>query len=528
MVKFASAIIASAVAFLSLSAQAKDPAAYQIGDVADTDISTPVVLDVIDPQATAALKSSEALKTPAIFEYYSNATNEVATQFVDSFAATRTAFATDLLNTFHQTPLTNGTIASPDFGYFVTAFDAKNKNFPVTATLAQTWAEGRSGSIEENGFLKLLLQAMEQPVRPDGELTFVLGDTAQLFPVKTPNDRPSLDDASRAEIITSASLITLSQARAELRSEFSQDDQLFARAMVEMLKPNCLPDKNLTRTARDRAIAGLVVDDHFDAGQIIVRHGEKIDLKTKAALDELNEKLMPGVLSRQIAAERTQEQQEAEQAQHEKEQAALAQQQQQEAQQQRDLAQTVAQYARDQAAAMREQTLLAQRQEREIHIRNEWLGAACAVISAISLSIIWLALRQRRAIARTVPATAIVARVEKNQPVNPSAIQSVVPSEFAPQLAQAVKEALVQELAAQRREMLSVQQLATTEIADLVRRLDNLQTPLQERLRTYEGQIQQLEKELAVRTEENRELLKMKIEMMRQQLEAERRRVDFN
>lgn len=32
----------------------------------------------------------------------------------------------------------------------------------------------------------------------------------------------------------------------------------------------------------------------------------------------------------------------------------------------------------------------------------------------------------------------------------------------------------------------------------------------------------------AARTEENRELLKMKIEMMRRQLETERKRVDFN
>ncbi len=513
-----------AAALFSLSAQAKDPASYRMGDVADTDISTPVTLDVIDPGATAALKSSEALKTPAIFECYPGATNEVAKEFQDTFAATRAAFSADLLNTFHQMPLTNGTIASPDFGYFVTAFDAKNKNFPVTASIADTWAEGRSGAIEEKGILTLLLQAMEQPVRPDGQLTFVLGDAVQLIPVKTLNERPSLDGGSRAEIITAAGVITLRQARAELRSEFSQDDQLFARALAEMLKPNCAPDNNLTQTARDRATAGLVVDDHFDAGQIMVRRGEKIDFRTKAALDELNEKLMPGVLSRQIAAERAQEEQEAEQAQQEKEQAALAHQQQQEAQQQRDLAQTDAQRERTQAAAMREQALLAQNQEREIHIRNEWLAAVCAVISAISLSVIWLALRQRRAMAGSISVPTALSRVENNPP----AYQPVVPSEFAPQLAQAVKEALVQELAAQRRELLSVQQMATSEIAGLVRRLDSLQIPLEERLRAYEGQIQQLEKELAARTEENRELLKMKIEIMRQQLEAERRRVDFN
>ena len=260
--------------------------------------------------------------------------------------------------------------------------------------------------------------------------------------------------------------------------------------------------------------------------QLIVRHGETINAKTKAALDELNEKLMPGVLSRQIAAERAAEQHQEEQAQHAQEQAELAQQQQQEAQKERDLAQTDAQRERAQAANMREQALLAQSLERQTRIRNEWLIATCAVISAAALLILLLSFRQRRA---AVPPP-IRRQYRKPPAIIPRASgnQAVVSAEFAPHLAQAVKEALVQELAAQRREMLSTQQAATSEIAELVRRLDHLQIPLQERLRTYESQIQQLEKSLAVRTEENRELLKMKIEMMRKQLESERRRVDFN
>jgi hypothetical protein len=93
---------------------------------------------------------------------------------------------------------------------------------------------------------------------------------------------------------------------------------------------------------------------------------------------------------------------------------------------------------------------------------------------------------------------------------------------LAPQVAQAVREAVMQELAMQRRELMLAQQAATDEIVALVQRLDQLQLPMQERLRAYEGQIQRLEKELAARAEENRELLKLKIDMMRRQLERER------
>ncbi len=103
-------------------------------------------------------------------------------------------------------------------------------------------------------------------------------------------------------------------------------------------------------------------------------------------------------------------------------------------------------------------------------------------------------------------------------------------NELAPHLAQAIKETLVQELAIQRKELLQAQHIAIMELSQLTHHLDELKAPLQERLRSYETRIQELEKELAARSEENRELLKLKIEMMRHQLEIERmrNRMEFN
>ena len=103
-------------------------------------------------------------------------------------------------------------------------------------------------------------------------------------------------------------------------------------------------------------------------------------------------------------------------------------------------------------------------------------------------------------------------------------------AELAPYLAQALREALVQELAVQRKELLQAQQIAAAEIEQLAQHLDELKAPMQERLRSYETRIQELEKELSARSEENRELLKLKIEMVRHQLEVERarNRMSFN
>jgi hypothetical protein len=108
--------------------------------------------------------------------------------------------------------------------------------------------------------------------------------------------------------------------------------------------------------------------------------------------------------------------------------------------------------------------------------------------------------------------------------------QAAVGASLAPHLARALKEALVQELAVQRKELLQAQQIAAAEIAQLTHHLDELRVPIQERLRSYEMRIQELEKELAARNEENRELLKLKIDMLRHQLEVEstRNRMEFN
>ena len=117
------------------------------------------------------------------------------------------------------------------------------------------------------------------------------------------------------------------------------------------------------------------------------------------------------------------------------------------------------------------------------------------------------------------------------QPLPPPRVNSLLNAaqpNLEPHLVAALKDAIVQELALQRRELLAGQQAAAAELSDLARRLEAVQTPMLERLRAYEQRILELEQELGAQTKENRELLKLKIEMIRSQLAVERRRVDFN
>jgi molecular chaperone DnaK (HSP70) len=90
------------------------------------------------------------------------------------------------------------------------------------------------------------------------------------------------------------------------------------------------------------------------------------------------------------------------------------------------------------------------------------------------------------------------------------------------QVTEVLKENLVHNLITQRKELIEAQQAAALELEALEKRLDEIHAPLQERLRAYEARIAELEKALAAKDEQNRELIKAKIALVRQQLEAER------
>ncbi len=139
----------------------------------------------------------------------------------------------------------------------------------------------------------------------------------------------------------------------------------------------------------------------------------------------------------------------------------------------------------------------------------------------------------------TEEANQLIARVLNGQtrqlpPPSVNALLNSVQASLAPHLVDALKNAVVQELAAQRRELLAAQAAAAAELTELARRLEAVQAPLLERLRAYERRMAELEAELGEQSKENRELLKLKIGLLREQVEAERRveagrsRVTFN
>jgi hypothetical protein len=522
------------VALLCLSVSAKDLAAYKVGDTAADDITATVPFDVVNADATAALKASRSADTPAIYRADTGMTNVIIAKFFSAFNEAHSNFCAALVSTYHQATIDNGMIESSDFGYFVTAFNVENKKFPVTVELAVDWARGDSGATLRDKWLASLLQAMSNHVRADKPPAgFIVRKTIRVIPVTSLDQVLSLTSVrQRSYFISTTNVPTITHLRNVYRGQFSQVDQPLAHVLANFIQPDCLPDVALTQESRDLATRQLVVSDHYDPGQLIIRQGQTINAQAKSALDALNEKLIPGALNQKIAAEHFNAIQEQQLAQQAQETAQAAQQRAQEAQEQAQSAHTAAQLAeqaqqqalsdralaQSQAQQAQQEAQAAQLATAKIRQRDVWLVAALASVSILALFVLWRLIRQPRTTAVAVPAK--LQRIEKPTPIPPA--------ELAPYLAQTLKEAVVQGLAAQRAELLEAQRLAATEIAELVQRLDRLQAPMQDRLRAYQERIQELQKELSMRTEENRELLKMKIEMMRQQLETERTRVKLN
>jgi len=93
-----------------------------------------------------------------------------------------------------------------------------------------------------------------------------------------------------------------------------------------------------------------------------------------------------------------------------------------------------------------------------------------------------------------------------------------------PHLARMMMDKLVRTLVFQRRDLLETQRKAATQVNQLEERLKRLPPQMQDRLRAYERRIAELEKDLAEKGEENRELILAQIVSVKKELAEEKSR----
>jgi hypothetical protein len=444
---------------------------YKPGEVAREDIVTPIQLIVIDAEATATLKEKEAAIIPVHCLYYTNAAAQVEREFRAAFTATRSSFLDSVEAAYQRRTLDPQLAGLPRFQELSLSFQRQNKSFPVSTNLAARWARGESDRDLLLSLAGRLRAQMNRPVRSDAlPPDEKLGRTVRLVPVGEGDGTPTLESADRRGINTPrASLIPLRRAREEVLQSFNPQDRLVASFLAGLLQTNCVPDMGLTRQARARQIDPLWVADRYEPGQLLVGRGHVIDKKVKAAIDQLREK------------------------------SALAGFQQK----------------------LREDAIAAAQTRR----RNR---VALAGLAGVFLLVGWGVWRRarRKPGPSLLPVRMAGDGAEATLVACPSCSENIVVpntrperpdlrARLVPQLAQLLKYKVVQRLLSQRSDFIDAQHKAAAEVADLEARLERVHAPLQERLRAYEQRIGELEKELALTGEENRELLKAKIQLVK-------------
>ncbi len=472
---------------------AKNLADYQIGDKAEEDIVATAPISIVDPEGTEALKQKEAFHVLAIVRYDTNAADEVEEHFRRNFEKTRNNFLKALNTSFGHKQLTADELTSEQFYSVIASFAPENRMFPVSTNRAVLWASGDTDEAYEASLAATLRQSLTPIIRPEPLPEGIkLGTNVRLVTVGGTNETLTAQTAERrGKSFPRSNLVALAAVRKDFQSVFGPEEHDVARYLAGLIRPNCAVDESITRQLRDKRTEDVWAMTNYAAGDIIAHRGQMIDKKIKSAIDQLKDKAVVGQL--------------------------------QELQ------------VKQQAAVGQLQQIMAENKARTAQNQDpRWLIGALAGAVFILAAAIWqLSRRKQSASLLPVPVSGTAEQwqqraLEAEQQAEK--LRGAARSGLFAHLSQWLSSALTMKLLSQRRLLVENQSKAISEIAEIETRLEKVHAPLNDRLAAYQRRIAELEKELDARGQENRELLKAKIEIMRKQLEAQqgKNRVEFN
>ncbi len=472
---------------------------HRVGDRATTEIVTPIPLVVFDAARTEELRRAEAQKATPIFRYLSGAGRQAEEDLKSAFAQTRARFEEGVSRLYgHPVPLLTAELGQPRFGEFINSFREQNSTFPMSTNLAELWGLGDSGEVALITLLARLRGLTNGHVRPDalpaGEK--LVPSLVRLVTVDSPNAALSLGDVDKqGRNLAWSNLVTLLRARQDAQRNARTEERTTAQFVAGFLQPNCWFDEELTRQSRAHRVEAINAADRYEAGQVIVKQGEIISAKAKLALDELKAR---------TAVDRVQTE------------------------------------ARLQQARVEADSAEARRTAEEVRQANRrlwiWLGASGVAMTGFA--VLWWRRRRMAAQADVSFALARAGDVAWDDVVwreralaaeaRAQKATAMLRANLLPHMARWMMKEMMQRLLSQRTEILTSQQQAEREVAELADRLELLHAPLEDRLKAYERRIAELEAELAAKGLENQDLIQAQIETTRKKLEGERSQEPMN
>jgi 7TM-HD extracellular len=469
---------------------ARDFGDYQIGDRAEEDVATPFALTVVDEAAMRILQQREAERIPVSMRYYVKSPDDAEAALRAGFTKSHSNFLALVQTSFHHLPLTAEDMSTPRFQEIERAFQRQTDQYPVADALAEAWAQYLPDEEYLSPQITRLRAAMGHPVRSTDTVPadVKIGSVARLILLESTNEIPTVALASQKSVdFAKTNLISFQRTRTELEDSFPADEHALAKYVSSLVRPNCYVDRDLTLQIRTNRTAGLLVADNYPAGGLIVKRGQLIDGKIRAALSQLQLRL--------TAVQQKEQQEQKERA------------------------------AAEQAVVTRSIR------------RTQWLVAALAGGVLILAAVVWGIIRssrktsllparvERGVVGSAEPGTGDSAEAWRQRALlaeqRAEKAQSAARSGLLSHLTRSLSNMFVQKLLTQRSEQLEAQQKATAEVDQLGGRLDVLQSRMQERIAAYEKRIQDLERELETQNEANRELIKAEIRAVQRQLKNE-------
>ena len=456
----------------------RDIPPYSVGDEAKEEIAATVPLTVVNEDETASLRQKEAMRVPVLCRYETNVAAATEVRLINAFFIEKSNFLSRVETALGTNRLAPQEISTPRFQKFYSSFRRANKGSPVTTNLAAIWASGEADDVFLSRLSGILREEMRHGVRggtlpPELKLTW----SVRMVYVTNLDQEATLEMAEKRGVyFRNTNVLTVAKTREELVNRFSAEEKPLGKFVASFVTSNCAPDLKLTQLARSNRIANIWASDQYAAGQVVAKQGQVIDKKTRAALDQLREK---------VAMLRLEE----EQRNPRKPQPAAA---------------TIASW--------------------------QIYAAGGGVLAAVVIT--WIFASRRRQPSSLLPVlsergltsdNAVVSCDSCGSPVSVPVSARELNAEalrraMAPNLAQFLKTSFVQRLLSQRSEMSDTQQQAAVEMLEMEARLEKIHAPLRDRLLAYEQRIMELEKELEQRDTENEQLIKTKIQLMRQQM----------
>ena len=457
---------------------------YRLGDVAAEEVVTPVPLFVVNPDATEALRQMMAQQVPSIVRRTVPSAAEAETELRAAVAAERTDFLAALQVALNGRAPTADDLDTPAFVSTVRDASRDAPKNPPIVLLAPFWVRGASDEAVVESLLQPVREIMAQPIVADKEENPLPANLpVRLIPVKNLTESPGMLELETAgATVTVGKIISLARARRVVETYFPSGQEAMGRFAAAFVRTNAYVSPGLSELLRAKRLEGVAVNDRYDAAQVIVKKGQTIDRRALGALAAVREKSLIGALQTKLEEE--------------------------------------------------EWTAI------QVSRQTKWIAAGLAAMGLL----VGLLLGRRR----NPPGNALVPASlyeglpgserhhalpggEGNDHWRSRAMVAEVRVERAHEAIRTgalgwMRDKIFQTLFHQRAELLSVQQKAEAEMRELEQRLEQLHTPLQERITAYEKRIEELEQDLAAKGEENRELIGARISVAKQQLNVERSR----